>query len=838
MPCYGCELNLFRRAIPIPLSNTNKVPCHGKILPRAAIFISLLIGLLGALQASAQTPANDAVPAPPTEITPTPSPTTPPAGGPAEPPPATPSAPPPPEDGATVERPDFSVKIPRINPPGPGEYDFSADAQNKDGSVYHLHGNVTIEVFDATFRADDAEYDENTKIFTAHGHVYYRNYDRNEVIYCDKAEYNNETGRGTFYHVKGYTKTKVVARPGVLTTQEPFYFEADWAEKIEERYVLHDGLITDCHIPHPWWTMTARTWDIIPGESAKTTDGIFRVHGVPVFWFPYFYKALRKQPRKSGFLTPSAGHSSLFGYFYGLGYYWAPTRSYDLTYLMTDYTARGIAQNLEIRGKPGQATNFDIIAYGIDDHGENGSTLLAAPGASVTGTFNSRFGDGWIARGNLDYLSSLLFRETFSGSFTEAIYTSTNSSAILSKNLGYYTFNVDVNRNENFESTNPGDAVIIRKTPEVQLEGRDQEIESGPAPLWFSFDSSFATFHRVEPTSEPGYYQTSQFSPRGDIEPTLSSVFQWDGFSIVPSFTMHETFYGQSFINGAVNSSALNRLAPELNFDVVLPALSRVFNKKTFLGDKLKHVIEPRLDYQYVTGVNDFLDTLRFDQIDLLADTSQLQIGLTNRIYAKKKDTVTEVFTWEIFQDRYFDPTFGGAVVAGQRNVNLASLELTGFSFLDGPRNYSPLVNIIRIAPMPGIAVRWEGDYDPLYHRFTNSMLAADYRRKKYFMSLGSTVVNPNPVVSGPANQLAAQVGWGNLNSKGWNVAMSTVYDLHLDQQEFAIAQVTYNTDCCGFSVEWRRTNFGVVNDTTYRVAFSIANIGTFGNLKKQERLF
>ena len=131
-----------------------------------------------------------------------------------------------------MERPDFAVKIPRIDPPERGEYEFSADSQNSEGGIYHLHGHAVIEVFDATFKADDAEYDENTKIFTAHGNVYYRNYERNEVIYCDRAEYNSETGRGTFYHVKGYTKTKVVARQGVLTTQEPFYFEAEWAEKI------------------------------------------------------------------------------------------------------------------------------------------------------------------------------------------------------------------------------------------------------------------------------------------------------------------------------------------------------------------------------------------------------------------------------------------------------------------------------------------------------------------------------------------------------------------------------------------------------------------------------
>ena len=822
MPCYGCQLKLSRPIIPIPLSNTNIVGCHGKILTRAHALFSFLIALYFVLATNAA--AQSETPPPPPE---------PPAATADTPPP-----PPAPPGGATIERPDFSVKVPRINPPGRGEYDFDAESQNKDGNVYHLHGNVVIEVFDATFNADDAEYNEETKIFTAHGNVKYRNYDRNEVIYCDKAEYNNETGRGKFYHVKGYTKTKVVARPGVLTTQEPFYFEADWAEKIEERYVLHDGLITDCHVPHPWWTMNSRTWDIVPGEHAITHSGVFRLKGVPVFYFPYFYKALRKEPRKSGLLAPEAGHSSLFGYFYGLGYYWAPSRSYDATYTMTDYTERGIAHNLELRGKPGLNTNFDIIAYGVDDHGQNGSSLNKAPGASVTGSFRSQFGDGWTVRANIDYISSLLFRETFSASFTEAIYTSTNSSAILSKNVSYYTLNADASLNRNYESIAPGDAVTIRKLPEVEFEGRDQQIAAGPVPLWFSFDSGFALFHRVEPTSEPAYYQTSQLMPRADIEPSVTSAFHWQGLDVVPTFTMHETVYGQSLFNSAVRTSALNRSAPEINIDIILPSISRVFNRKTFLGDKIKHVIEPRVDYRYVTGVNAFTNTLRFDQIDLLANTSQITAGLTNRIYAKKKDTVTEVFTWEVFAARYFDPTFGGAVIPGQRNVNSSTLDLTGFSFLAGPRSYSPIVNIIRVVPAPGVAVRFEGDYDPLLHRFTSSMLSADYRRKKYFVSLGSTVVKPLPVVSGPANQLAAQIGYGNANSKGWNVAFSTVYDLRQNIQEFAVVQATYNTDCCGISVEYRRTNFGVRDDSTYRVAFTIANIGTFGNLKKQERLF
>ena len=132
-----------------------------------------------------------------------------------------------------------------------------------------MNGHVVIELYNATFKADEAEYDENTKIFKARGHVYYRNYEQNEVIYCDSAEYHNDTEQGTYENPRGYAKTKVVARPGVLTTQQPFYFEGRSATKIGDKYLLYDGMITDCAVPNPWWTLRSHLFDIIPDMTAR-----------------------------------------------------------------------------------------------------------------------------------------------------------------------------------------------------------------------------------------------------------------------------------------------------------------------------------------------------------------------------------------------------------------------------------------------------------------------------------------------------------------------------------------------------------------------------------------
>ena len=78
----------------------------------------------------------------------------------------------------------------------------------------------------------------------------------------------------------------------------------------------------------------------------------------------------------------------------------------------------------------------------------------------------------------------------------------------------------------------------------------------------------------------------------------------------------------------------------------------------------------------------------------------------------------------------------------------------------------------------------------------------------------------------------------GNDNRRGWNTAFSAIYDFRIGVMQFATTQVTYNTDCCGFSVQYRRFSFGTRNENQFRIAFSVANIGSFGTLKKQERLF
>src|SRR6185312_8575274 len=166
-------------------------------------------------------------------------------------------------------------------------------------------------------------------------------------------------------------------------------------------------------------------------------------------------------------LTPNIGHSSTRGFLFGEGYYQTLGRSADVTYVFQDFTARGYAHHVDFRGKPTQKSDINLIFYGVQDRGiKQGSTLLKAPGYSITGTGKIEFGDGWVARGSVDYLSSYLFHQQFTDSFTQAIVSETHSSGYLEKHFRNYTFDASISRTENFLDTTPDNSVIIRSLPE------------------------------------------------------------------------------------------------------------------------------------------------------------------------------------------------------------------------------------------------------------------------------------------------------------------------------------------------------------------------------------
>jgi LPS-assembly protein len=576
--------------------------------------------------------------------------------------------------------------------------------------------------------------------------------------------------------------------------------------------------------------LRAPTFDIVPGEHAIAHNSWFFLRRLPVFYAPFFYKSLKKEPRKSGLLIPNIGNSSVRGRMVGMGYYWAINRSYDLTYRAQYFSTVGFAHHAELRGHINQKTDFDFTAYALKD---SRGVVPSDSGALIELRAKSDLGLGWQARGELNYLSSFAFRQQFTESFNEAVFSETHSVGFLTKHWSDFGVNFVAQRNVNFQTTAPDDAISIRKLPEAQFIERDHEIDVKEWPFWFSLDSSAGLERRSQLL-----FQTRQFVSRMDFAPHVTTAFRWGAIQLIPTFGIRETFYDSSLANGGVTGGNALRSSRDVSVDLVLPSLQRIFDAPKWMGEKVKHVIEPRITYKYVNGIDNFSQIVRFDETDLLTNTDQVEFSLINRLLAKDKNgTVTDLLTWQLWYDRYFDPTFGGAIVPGLRNVIQSSVDLTGYAFLDGRRNQSPIVSAFRVQSKVGL--EWRTDYDPVRHEIVNSSVSIDGRfDNKYFFSAGHTDLKADPVLAPTANQFRGVIGYGGDNHRGWNFGFSAYYDYRLGVLQYSQTQITYNTDCCGFSVQYRRFAFGTRNENQFRVAFAVSNIGTFGTLKRQERIF
>ena len=785
-------------------------------------------------------------------------------------------------------------------------------AQEKDGDIYKLHGQAEIHYRGYILRADEVTYNDASGEATATGHFALDGGPNDDHLKADHGTYNLTTETGRFYDVTGTTGMHFQGKTVVLASTAPFAFTGKMVEKDSpEHYLVYDGTITTCELPHPNWLFRARRIVVDVGGNASIYHSTFLLHGIPIVYFPYATHPVARNTRETGFLIPTAGRSSTNGNEIGDAFYWAINRSLDATIGAEYLSKRGWLQRGEFRARPSDTSYLDLNYFGVIDRGISqgaGEPPLKEGGQEVRLTAERNF-DGFRAVSNVDYLSSFLFRLAFNEIFTQAVNSEVKSQVFLSKAADGFSVSGMVERYQNFFQqintdgtlTNPPifDDIRILHAPGFDASSVDRPL--GRLPLYWSFDASAGGLSR----SEPGF-RTANLLGRFDFNPEISLPLQFHGWSLRPAFALHETFYSERLVNGAAVDDSTNRHALDASIDLRPPTLQRIFDKE-FLGRKWKHVIEPHAAYRFVTGVNDFANVLRFDERDILSDTHEVEYGVVTRLYAKRTspaktsecDTpmtglavgsaapeqtvpwqragylgdekqenqscesapeVKEVATWELSQKYFLDPTFGGALIPGGRNVFTSTEDLTGIAFVTQARHLSPLVSRLRVATSSHTDTEWDLDYDFQLGRINASTLLVNYNFGKFTVGGGdaflqipqnsaSSSSTPsegtcNPTATATAatcefQQFRVALGYGGVNRRGFSAASSFGLDAEIKQLQFATVQTTYNWDCCGLTMEYRRYAIANVrNENLYRFVFTLANIGSFGNLRRQERLY
>jgi LPS-assembly protein len=727
-----------------------------------------------------------------------------------------------------------------------GGQNIKADSQQKIRDIYRLIGHVEITYRQMKVTADEATFDSASSEVEARGHVIFT--DPEAHLEADYTRYNLKTEIGDFSNAHGYVHPRIRPRPHILATENPFYLQATRVRRVsEDLFLLQGARLTTCENENKGWSVASRNARVEVGDKVVSHDDIFRLLGVPVFYSPLLVNSVKPAPRQTGFLLPEIGNSTQKGYIIGDGFFWAINPSVDLMLGLADYSKRGVARSGRFRARPSATSELTVDYFGVNDKADRS---IRAAGQSVRAVGKADdLGHGFRGVLDIDYINTLAFRLTFASTFSQAVTSEVHQTGFVTKNFDAYSFNIYTERYQNFLSSQqtPGNSVIIRQTPSVSFSGIDKQV--GDRPFYFSFDLSAAGVGRTQPG-----FTTPVLSERLDVHPQITLRLKpfW-GFHLTPTLGLRATRYGAS-----LRGAPLDRGLAELAVDLRPPSFERIFTR-TYRGYRLKHVIEPDIRYRLVrvSDKEDIDNVVRYDQLDILTETNEVEYSLNNIIFARKdvpddapeRPQAHELVSLRLSQKYFFDPTFGGALQPGNV-VWQPAISLTGFAFAQG-RRLSPVVSVLKFAPSSSYDTELRADLNPNGGGVLNAGITSHVRRgplglafTEFFINRTATLlVAPPPSVSlsqlHSFNLLRTVATYGDVNRKGFSGAFGIDYNFAQGIAHQVVGQTSYNFGCFAVDLEYRRFALGNLrNENAFRIAISLANVGTFGNLRTRERLY
>ena len=778
----------------------------------------------------------------------------------------------------------------------------SSGPQTKSGSHYTLDRDVVITYRDHRVEADHIDYDSDTGDLNASGHLKVSGGENNESISASHGTMNLKTQLGRFYDVKGSVGLKPGLKTTsklIYDNGQPFLFEGRMVVKTGPRsYDVYDGSVTSCQLPRPDWQLFAGKFSVTP-EKATAKNSIFRVINVPLVYLPYVTHPVGEE-RQSGFLIPVIGESSTRGLVLGEQIYVVFSRSADMTVGAQYFSKRGWEQSATFRYR-GLGNNFALAHYsGLLDRGYvSGGQFVNQGGQDVVFSGRYDLSDQTRFVGDAEYLSSYPYREAFAENFNQAVSSDILSIGYALHESNGYAWALRTDRYQGLKqaatATTPEEQVRIFHAPSADLYTTEHRM--GITGVQWNVESTMAALKRVQPN-----FATTGLTERFDLHPEIALPLSAGGWRFRPSIAIRDTVYTRSreiAPNSLVpleSGEAVNRGDVEIGVEARAPVLERTFSSPLvhrFFGSDVKHTIEPMAAYKLVRGVDNFDRLLRFDETDVVSNTHEVEYGATQRLFLRPKSTEPcpeknddaagsaawtgaaaagvmgspasgeasdpgyvgtppgcgsrELLSWRLTQKYFLDPHFGGAVVTRARNIFQTTLDLSGIAFLTEPREISPLVSRLRWRTSDHVDVEWDFDLDTGAKKFTSNNVLINLREGQVFSGLSYARLNApgrfniagfSSAVS-DFSQLRFLLGYGGPTKRGFGVAANAGLDLNRDEVQYGALQVQYNWDCCGMSVEYRKYELGAVrNENAYRFNFTLANIGTAGNLRRAERLF
>jgi LPS-assembly protein len=649
-------------------------------------------------------------------------------------------------------------------------------------------GDVEVQYQDVKLKCDDVEVDVRTMQVEARGNVLFDQGDTR--LACDRLSFNLEKKVGMMYSVKGFFPPT-------------YHFRGEELEKMDEtHWRLHRGVFSSCNLDaadEPPWSIDVRD-AILEIEGYGHFRGVaLRTNGVPFFYTPRLLWPI-KRDRATGFLVPSVGYNDRYGFYFGNAFYWPVSRSFDTTTYI-DWWSKGFyGIGQEFRFAPAERAAGELVGSIVHDD-ETGDWEWKA-----RGDYSQLFPEGYALRAEVLDMSDIDFFQQFERTFEQNSLRSFFTHVTLSRTWGPQAMNLRLEHRQTFFDSGSGNSsVTLERKPE--LEYRLSSTRIGRTPLYLAMVGVADELRMDRSPTQRGRYG------RFDLFPTLSLLtpgLPW--LNVTPAAGARVTYYTATY------SADRTSLVPEpmsrhyLTAGVSLmgPSFSRVWARSG--GRRIKHLVEPRVEYQYVSSPGDLTRIPVFDEKDSVVVTNRLRGILSNRLLLKRKTGSREVGVLEIGQEYSFsDPlTFARPGMSASKR--------------------GPLQISARYLPVPQTTIDARVEFDAVTHKLRGTALSGGLFARSGNMNLTWYSSHDPSTGSVLSSQTRIFAGYGPA-AKPWRVEMQLAYDIHQQKMLEQRYIMRWRGSCWSAFAEVRDYE-GAFSTRDYRIAIDFTGLGTFLDIR------
>lgn len=610
------------------------------------------------------------------------------------------------------------------------EYDYKTD-------TFVATGNAVVNQAETTLTADRIELFRGQHRGAAFGNVHLVDPMGDMTASKAKVDWANETAE--------LTNGKLVA------SNHTYRLRGAKIDKlIGQRYRITDGFFTTCGCggPTPDWSISGADIDLHVGDKGVARDAHFDILGYPIIPLPYAVFPVDTS-RSSGFLSPRVGESGLRGFQYLQPFYWAINKSSDAT----------IATDVETNMRVGVLGEYRL-QNGDDDYlrvdGAFMNESLRSQASRVNDVVDTQLADPHIPINRYDIIGTLrqhltpdLTAYADAVSVSDSLYLREMNVWTLSKRGFPNSYNTMRNAPSDFgliDSFENGYAQLGGQWNQDLIQPQEFALQRLPEFLISGRKQLFGGLAYADYNVEADNFWRSQGvdGTRLDINPQVTIpwrlgeyIYGWGGVG------MHETVYDVS--GHSINVTPVGTNGLEYNNGLSLGPLEqggltsrelpyadlgastiieKVYNVNWKTISKLKHTLEPFIDYEYVPNI-DQNDLPLFDSLDRINGRSLLTYGVTSRIFVRSAPRLIIPHSDEGQSDQSQAVMTGvgpGAGIAREiADFQILQAYDTSHAIAKGGSRWSDLQASAQILPTDVGSIGSQIGYDPRDNRLTYS---------------------------------------------------------------------------------------------------------------------